>query len=60
MFVHSQQKEDANLCQDGGFIRGLVFFLLLWCPLLHLLPVSLLLSIGAFRLKEANVAVTTW
>lgn len=60
MLMYSRWKEFANLSQDGGFIGRLVFLLLLRRPLLHLLPVGLLLPIGAFRLKEAEVAVTTW
>lgn len=53
--LHLQYERHANLRQDGGFIGGLVLLLLLWRPLLHLLPVRLLLSVCTFRLEQVMV-----
>lgn len=47
----------ANLCQDRGFIGGLVLLLFLGRPLLHLLPVCLLLSVCTFGLKTSHCGV---
>lgn len=53
--LHLQYERHANLRQDGRFVGGLVLFLLLWRPLLHLLPVRLLLSVCTFRLEQVMV-----
>lgn len=45
------QPAAPHLGEDGGIVGGLVFLLLLWGPLLHLLTICLLLPIRSLGLR---------